>query len=161
MIRQTFLSFAAILVLGSCESRSAVVAQETTGAAAAAEFGTLLQKGDYAGAIAFVNAAKLSAAEKDGVTGNLILDGLVDPRATTKPPFPLAEGFTRLERAAAAGRKQSIADLRAKFTTGLNFEGKNSIMPPNASLAGCWNEVASGSSKASACIEMRKKLRVP
>jgi hypothetical protein len=156
MTRKSFLGLAVLLVFGSCESRSAPPAQSTP-----ADFNTLLKEGDYAGAILFVQAAKITAAEKDGVTGNLILDGHVDPRAVAKPPYPLAEGFIRLERAAAAGRKQSIADLRAKFTTGLNFEGKRQIMPPNAALAKCWTEVGAGTTKASVCMEMRKKLRMP
>jgi hypothetical protein len=139
MTRETFLSLTVLVLLGSCESRSA----SAQGATEAAEFGAM------------------TSAEKDGVTGNLILDGHVDPRAVSRPPYPLAEGFIRLERAAAAGRKQSIADLRAKFTTGLNFEGKNPLIPPIAALAKCWTEVGSGTAKASVCIEMRKKLRVP
>lgn len=131
-------------------------------AAPAADFNTLLQKGDYAGAIAFVNAAAdIPANEKDGVIGTLILDGLVDPKATTKPPYKLGDGFDRLERAVVAGRTQSVADLRAKFSTGINYEGKNSLMPANEDLAKCWSEVESGSRKPPACIEMRKSLHVP
>ena len=128
---------------------------------AASEFNALLGKGDYAGAIAFVEKSALTAAEKDGVTGTLILDGLVDPSASTRPAHPLAEGFTRMERAAAAGREQSVADLRAKFTTGINYEGKNILLPPHRALAECWANVEAGNEKATACISMRQRLRVP
>jgi hypothetical protein len=127
----------------------------------AAAFNALLAKGDYAGAIQFVERSKLSASDKDGVTGTLILDGLADRSATSRPPFPLSEGFAHLEKAALAGRAQSVADLRAKFTTGINDAGKNSIMPPNEALAKCWEGVESGKKKASACILMRKRLRIP
>jgi hypothetical protein len=127
----------------------------------ASAFNALLAKGDYAGAIQFVKRSSLSASDKDGVTGTLILDGLADRSATSRPPFPLSEGFARLEKAASAGRAQSVADLRAKFTTGINDAGKNSIMPPNDALAKCWEGVESGRKKASACIQLRKRLRVP
>jgi len=149
---------AAVLVaLAACQQhpKSAPAAPSPT------DFNALLQKGDYAGALAFLDKASLPAAEKDGVAGTLILDGLVDPKATTKPPFPLSEGFKRLERAAAAGRGQSASDLKAKFTTGINYEGKNSLMPPNPELATCWGAVEKGSEKAPACIELRQSLKTP
>jgi|HubBroStandDraft_4_1064222.scaffolds.fasta_scaffold400811_2 hypothetical protein len=124
-------------------------------------FNALLAKGDYAAAIQFVEQSSLSAGEKDGVTGILILDGLADKSPASRPPFPLAEGFARLERAALAGRDQSIADLRAKFTNGINDAGKNSLMAPNPALAQCWGAVESGKKKPAACVQLRKRLRVP
>ena len=54
----------------------------------AADFNALLKRGDYAAAIAFVSkAAEIPASEKEGVVGTLILDGLVDPKATTSRPI--------------------------------------------------------------------------
>ena len=141
---------AAVLLLPSCQSKSP-----------SGDFNSLVRKGDYAAAIALVEKAELAASEKDGVIGILILDGLVDPSAATRPPFVLADGFTRIERAATAGRTQSIADLRGKFTTGLNYEGKNILMPPNEALAKCWTTVEAGNDKASTCITMRQSLQVP
>jgi hypothetical protein len=128
----------------------------------AADFNTLLKNGDYAAAIAWVTAAPgIAANEKDGVIGTLILDGLVDPKASSKPPYKLADGFERLEKAALAGRPQSVSDLRAKFTTGINYEGKNSLMPANEALAKCWTSVEALSNQAQACVDLRKSLRVP
>jgi hypothetical protein len=127
----------------------------------ASDFNALVRRGDYAAAISFVEKSQLPAGEKDGVTGTLILDGLVDPSPATRPPYPLTEGFTRLERAASAGRVQSIADLRGKFTTGLNYAGKNILLPPNDALAKCWANVEAGTDKAATCITMRQRLQVP
>jgi hypothetical protein len=124
-------------------------------------FRDLLQKGDYAGAIRFVEQSSAAQPEKDGVNGTLILDGWVDPNALTRPPYPLATGFESLERAAAAGRVQSATDLAAKFTTGLNHEGKNVLMPPNPALAQCWSKVGQGNEEPATCIALRKQLGVP
>ena len=121
----------------------------------------LLQKGDYAGAIAFVEKSGVPASDKDGVIGTLIADGLVDREASTRPQYTLADGFTRMERAAAAGRIQSVADLRAKFTTGINDRGRNVLMPPVPELATCWTDVEEGKEKAASCIAMRERLKVP
>jgi hypothetical protein len=152
--------------LGSCQPHANTVSKHqaspsAVSPAAMSEFNALVRKGDYAGAIAFVEASTLPASEKDGVIGSLILDGLVDPSSTTRPSYPLAEGFTRMERAASAGRVQSIADLRGKFTTGINYEGKNSLLPPNSSLAECWTGVEAGRDKPSTCINMRQRLHIP
>ncbi|HLK67357.1 MAG TPA: hypothetical protein VKU19_28170 [Bryobacteraceae bacterium] len=143
------------LCLASCPRPAPTPAQE------AADFAALLQKGDYAGAIAFTETSAMASRDKDGVIGTLILDGLVDHGATTRPKASLADGFDRMERAAAAGRSQSVADLRAKFTTGVNDAGKNSLMAPLPALAKCWTDVEQGSEKAGSCIQMRQKLRVP
>jgi hypothetical protein len=161
---------AVVLSLIACQPQTAPTAQSTppqkTSDAskppdASSEFNTLVSKGDYAGAIAFVEKSGLPADEKDGITGTLILDGLVDPNASTRPAYPLGEGFIRMERAVSAGRTQSAADLRAKFTTGINYEGKNILMPPNEALANCWTDVEAGKEKSAACIAMRQRLRIP
>jgi hypothetical protein len=161
---------AAALWLIACQPQTAPTAQSTppqkTSDATkpldpSSEFNALVSKGDYAGAIALVEKSGLAADEKDGITGTLILDGLVDPEASTRPGFPLGEGFTRMERAVSAGRTQSVADLRAKFTTGINYQGKNILMPPHQGLATCWTNVEAGKEKATACIAMRRRLRVP
>ena len=160
----------ALATLLSCQhpaatsrAQSAPAAQSPTAQSQddSAQFTALVQKGDYAGAIAMVEKSSAPPREKDGVIGVVILDGLVDPSPTTRPPYSLADGFTRMERAASAGREQSIADLRARFTTGVNYEGKNILMPPNTALASCWTEVEAGTRKPGACIEMRKRLHVP
>ena len=126
-----------------------------------ADVAAYLTKGDYAGAIEAVSRSKVSKVEKDGVTGILILDGLADPEATTKPPYTLADGLARMERAALRGRHQSVADLRAKFTVGVNYQGRNRLMAPYRSLAECWQQVQAGSTKAAACVALRKQLQIP
>jgi hypothetical protein len=120
-----------------------------------------LSTGDYVRAIEAVLRSRVSKVEKDGVTGVLILDGLVDPDAKTKPPYTLADGFARMERAALRGRRQSVADLRAKFEVGINYQGKNSLMAPVEALASCWRQVEGGSQKAAGCVALRRQLRVP
>jgi hypothetical protein len=150
----------------SCQPHAAVPKQQSApsaepSAAAMSDFNALLRKGDYAGAIAFVEKSTLPAREKDGIIGTLILDGLVDQSASTRPPYPLAEGLARMEHAASAGRAQSVADLRAKFTTGLNDSGKNKLMPPNDALAKCWSDVEGGKQKPVMCVRLRKRLHVP
>lgn len=119
----------------------------------------LVRTGDYRAAIERTEHEKLSAAEIDGVTGSLILQGLVDPAATARPPYTVADGLARMERAAAAGRMQSAADLKGKFTTGINHRGGNQLLAPNAELAGCWAKVEDGKEKAAACIALRKQSR--
>ena len=128
---------------------------------ASEEFTAFLNKGDYAGAIKFVEQSGLTESEKDGVKGNLILDGWADPAAATRPPYPLAAGFDSLERAAIAGRKQSVTDLSAKFATGVNYEGKNVLMAPAPSLATCWARVEAADAQAATCVALRRELRVP
>ena len=127
----------------------------------AGDFNRYLANGDYAGAIAFAEKSSLPHSERDGIVGNLILDGLVDPAASTRPPYSLSEGFARLERAAAAGRVQSAADLRAKFTVGINYEGKNILMAPVAALSQCWAQVEAGEQSAASCIALRQRIHVP
>ena len=139
---------------------AATPVSQSTGALAN-EFNALLRKGDYAGAIALVDQSALAATEKDGVTGTMILDGLVDPSASTRPAFPLSEGLARMERAALGGRAQSIADLRGKFTTGVNDRGKTVVMPANAVLAECWSKVEAGGEKAGECVALRRRLGFP
>jgi hypothetical protein len=160
---------AAVLWLAACSPESTSVPQPVpagapppaAAAAPPADFNSFLSKGDYAGAIKFVEQSALSNSEKDGTNGNLILDGWVDPNAVSRPPYPLAAGFVTLERAAAAGRGQSVADLRAKFTTGINYEGKNVLMAPNPPLAECWTKVESAQEAPSTCITLRRRLQVP
>jgi hypothetical protein len=62
---------------------------------------------------------------------------------------------------AVAGRGQSVADQRAKFTTGINYEGKNVLMAPNPPLAECWTKVESAQAAPSTCIALRRHLQVP
>jgi hypothetical protein len=161
--------FGTTLWLASCQPQAGpapvATSSSQSGSAAptssASDFNALLKQGDYAGAIAFVEKSSISPTEKDGVAGTLILDGLVDPQASTRPAYRLSEGFARMERAAAAGRVQSISDLRAKFSTGINYAGKNILMAPNPALANCWSKVEAGAEKADACIAMRQRLRIP
>jgi hypothetical protein len=160
---------AAVLWLCACSPQSASVPQSVPArppppaaeATPLADFNSFLSKGDYAGAIKFVEQSALSDVEKDGTNGNLILDGWVDPNAVSRPPYPLTVGFVTLERAAAAGRSQSVADLRAKFTTGINYEGKKVLMAPNQPLAECWTKVESVQEAPSTCITLRRRLQVP
>ena len=160
---------AAVLWLSACSPQSASVPQSVpprtpppaAEATPPADFNSLVSKGDYAEAIKFVEQSALSDSEKDGTNGNLILDGWVDPNAVSRPPYPLAAGFVTLERAAAAGRGQSVADLRAKFTTGINYEGKKVLMAPNAPLAACWSKVESAQEAPATCIALRQRLQVP
>jgi hypothetical protein len=159
--------YAAVLWLSACSPQSTPVRQAAPAGtppaaeAAPSDFNSFLGKGDYAGAIKFVEHSALSDSEKDGTNGNLILDGWVDPSAVSRPPYPLAAGFATLERAAVAGRGQSVADLRAKFTTGINYEGKNVLMAPNPPLAECWTKVESAQEAPSTCIALRRHLQVP
>jgi hypothetical protein len=158
---------AAVWWLSACSPQSTSAPQSVpartppSAAAAPADFNAFLSKGDYAGAIRFVEQSSLSDSEKDGTSGNLILDGWVDPNAVSRPPYPLAAGFVTLERAAAAGRGQSASDLRAKFTTGINYEGKKVLMAPNPPLAECWTKVESAQEAPSTCIGLRRRLQVP
>jgi hypothetical protein len=137
--------------------------QESLAAPAATgrDFAAILDKGDYAGAIKFVEQSSVPTSEKDGLKGNLILDGWVDPAAVSRPPYPLVTGFDSLERAALAGRSQSITDLRAKLTTGINFEGKNVLMAPNPPLAQCWARVEAATEQPATCVALRRQLKVP
>jgi hypothetical protein len=163
MSRAAFVGILAVMgLLAACQQphlRSAVA--PAANGASQSVFTDLLQKGDYAAAIRFVEQSPAEQREKDGVNGTLILDGWVDPNALTRPPYPLAMGFERLERAATAGRVQSVADLEAKFTTGLNHEGKNVLMPPNSALAQCWSKVQQANEEPATCIALRKRLGVP
>jgi hypothetical protein len=156
----------AMLLLCACRSQavpdqSGAPAPKSSAAQPTADFNLLVSKGDYAGAIAFVEKSNLAPDEKDGINGNLILDGLADPAASTRPPYTLSDGFARLERAAAAGRVQSVADLRAKFTVGVNYEGKSVLMAPVARLGQCWAKVEAGTQSAAFCIALRQRLHVP
>ena len=163
-----FLSALALAaaVFSACQQRVSKDAPPSVPAtqsvdALANEFTALLRKGDYAGAIAIVEKSTLPATEKDGVTGNMILDGFVDPSAATRPKYTLGEGLTRMERAASSGRTQSIADLRGRFTTGLNDRGRTVVMPANPELATCWSKVEAGSGKAGECVALRARLGIP
>lgn len=124
-------------------------------------FSDLLQKGEYAGVIELVQKTDMPVNERNGILGNMILDGLVDQKAITRPAYTLEEGMRYMETAAAAGRIQSVSDLRGKFTTGLNDAGKGVVMPPNPDIAACWQRVEGGQEQATTCINLRKKLKFP
>jgi hypothetical protein len=173
-LRGTYLAAAVIAVCASAcaptadtSSRSASAEPAAQAAAkvsleqATPQFTALLAKGDYAGAIDLTKRTDMPAAELDALLGTLTLDGLVDQRATTKPGYSIAEGLAFMETAALAGRPQSVADLRSKFTTGLNDAGKNQIMPPQPALAACWTKVEAGTEKPQVCVDLRKKLKLP
>ncbi len=121
----------------------------------------LMATGDYAGAIAAIEASPASEAEKKSATGRLILDGAVDPGAKTRPGFTVDEGLSRLESAAQLGSDPGISDLLGFFTVGLSNRGENVQLVPSAELANCWKAAQSQAAMVNDCIAMRKRLQLP
>ena len=134
--------------------------QPTPTVASADDIAAHLSAGDYAGAIAAIESSTTSDAEKLATTGRLTLDGLVDPQAKTKPTQSLAEGISRIERAAITGSGTAIADLVGVFSVGVNFRGQNAILPPVKELAACWQAVQESGKGADECVSLRAKLGV-
>ncbi len=124
-------------------------------------FNQLLAAGDYSAAIDLVNRTDVPAVERDHMLGDLVLDGLVDDKAKSKPQATVADGLGLLEQAAAAGSPQAISSLRGRFETGLNSRGRNQLMAANPELADCWRTVEASEKKPAQCIALRAELKLP
>jgi hypothetical protein len=122
---------------------------------------SLLAAGDYAAAISGIETSGASEIDKLSASGRLILDGLVDPAAKTKPNFSVDEGLSRLERAAILGHEPSVSDLVGFFTLGLSFRGEKRVFPPSPALAACWQAVQKSTKSAADCVTLRKTLGAP
>ena len=157
----------AVFVLTACSSfvapaqLSALAAPPPQSTPSNSDIMALLAMGDYAGAIAAIEASSAREDEKLATTGRLALDGLVDPQAKTRPQLSIEEGIDRLERAALVANKVAVADLAATFNVGVNFRGKNVLLAARPELANCWNRVQAEEKKAADCVALRKTLGTP
>jgi hypothetical protein len=138
-----------------------VASSDTAIAAQSSNIASLLANGDYVGAIAAIEASSAPEVEKLSATGRLILDGLIDPAAKTKPSFSVDDGLSRLENAAKMGHEPSVSDLVGFFTVGLNYRGERVLFPPFPALASCWQAVQKSTKLASDCAVLRKSLGAP
>jgi hypothetical protein len=164
MLRRFFValvSMALLLVLSACtktETGGVSAGASTNGAN---DVASLLAQGDYGAVLEVIDKAKISEAEKLGTSGRIILDGLIDPNAKTRPKFSVEEGLSRMEKAVTLGRDTSISDLAALFTNGLGYRDEKKLFAAVPELASCWNEVKSKAKSADVCIALRKSLGVP
>ena len=152
----------------STEAKLAAVTSPTLAAGSDAalatqstKIATLLASGDYAAAIAAINASAAPEADRLSASGRLILDGLIDPAAKNKLGFSVDDGLSRLERAAVLGNEPSVSDLVGFFTLGLNYRGEKVVFSPSPELASCWQAVGKSTKRANDCVALRKTLGAP
>ncbi len=125
------------------------------------DFNKFLAAGDYAAAMALVKRVDVPDATRDHMLGDLVLEGLADDKAKSRPQATVADGLGLLETSAASGYPQAISSLRGRFENGINYQGRNQIMSANPALADCWRSAESGVKKPADCISLRAKLKLP
>ncbi|MCX7113517.1 MAG: hypothetical protein NTX45_26140 [Proteobacteria bacterium] len=119
-----------------------------------------IQSGRYADAIQSVRRARVSKAEADFAVGELILQGLADPKSAQHPVESIDEGIALIEKSALAGHRQAISALAATFYTGLRDGATNVVLlAPDAWLNACWEAAKTKPKQSATCIAMRLNPR--
>jgi hypothetical protein len=157
----TLISAIFFLAIAACTKTEVPNTATSAMTNGAKDIPNLLAQGDYNAVLDEIDKAKITDAEKLGTSGRIILDGLVDPKAKTRPKFTIDEGLSRMEKAALLGRETSVNDLAAVFTTGVGFRDEKKLLLPAPELADCWNGVKSKAKTSDTCIALRKSLGVP
>ncbi len=117
---------------------------------------TALRERRYADAISSTRSAPASRVEVDFAVGELVLQGLSDPRAVQRPAESARDALALMETSALAGHRQAAEALAATFTTGvLGGADKSVLVAPDARLAACWEAAKDKPASSAGCKAMR------